>query len=94
MHRLFILVYTYLEFKPGVLYYGNGGFHGYLVFVFKRKGLVLMENMIYGNATYIFRDNWEELSKKSKAEIVKDGLQEHRFVHRRNWSNLIKKLLK
>ncbi len=94
MHRLFILVYTHLKFKPDVLYYGNGGFHGYLVFVFKRKGLVQMENMIYGNATYIFRDNWEELSKKSKAEIVKDGLQEHRFVHRRNWANLIKKLLK
>lgn len=84
---------TIINFKPDVLYYGNGGFHGYLVFVFKNKGLVLMENMIYGNATYVFRDNWEEISKKSKADIVKNNLQEDRFVHRRSWSNQIKKLL-
>lgn len=85
---------TIIQYKPDLVYYGKGGFHGYLVFVFKRKNLVLMENMIYGNATYVFRDNWEELSKLSKAEIIKHNLQEKRLVHREGWPYQIGKLLK
>lgn len=85
---------TIIRHKPDCVYYGNGGFHGYLVFVFKKKGLVLMENMIYGNATYVFRDNWEELSKLSKAEIIRHNLQEKRLVHRANWAYQIREILK
>jgi len=85
---------TIIKYKPDEVYYGNGGFHGYLVFVFKKKDMVLMENMIYGNATYVFRDNWAELSKLSKAEIIQQNLQEKRLVHRENWPFLIAKLLK
>ena len=85
---------TIIKYKPDLVYYGNGGFHGYLVFVFKRKGLVLMENMIYGNATYVFRDNWEELSKLSKAEIIKHNLHEMRLVHRESWPYQIGGLLR
>lgn len=85
---------TIIQYKPDLVYYGNGGFHGYLVFVFKKKNLVLMENMIYGNATYVFRDNWEELSKLSKAEIIKQNLQENRLIHRGNWPYQVTNLLK
>ena len=85
---------TIIKYKPDEVYYGNGGFHGYLVFVFKKKKLVLMENMIYGNATYVFRDNWAELSKMSKAEIIKQNLQDKRLVHRGNWPYQIMSLLK
>lgn len=85
---------TIIKYKPDAVYYGNGGFHGYLVFVFKKKGLVLMENMIYGNATYVFRDNWEELSKLSKAEIIQNNLQEKRLVHRGSWPMQIGSILR
>ncbi len=85
---------TIIKYKPDIAYYGKGGFHGYLVFIFKKKNLVLMENMVYGNATYVFRDNWEELSKMSKAEILKHNLQELRLVHRANWPSIIGKLLR
>lgn len=85
---------TIIQYKPDLVYYGNGGFHGYLVFVFKKKELVIMENMIYGNATYVFRDNWEELSKLSKAEIIKQNLQEKRLVHRESWPYQIAKLFR
>lgn len=85
---------TIIKYKPDLVYYGNGGFHGYLVFVFKKKKLVLMENMIYGNATYVFGDNWAELSKLSKAEIIKQNLQERRLVHRESWPYQISVLLK
>lgn len=85
---------TIIKYKPDAVYYGNGGFHGYLVFVFRKKNFVLMENMIYGNATYVFRDNWEELSKLSKAEIIKKNLQEKRLVHRGGWPMQIGNLLR
>lgn len=85
---------TIIQYKPNIVYYGKGGFHGYLVFVFKNRRLVLMENMIYGNATYIFRDNWEELSKLSKAEIQKYNLYDKRLVHRESWPMQIGKLLR
>ena len=85
---------TIIQHKPDFVYYGNGGFHGYLVFVFKKKNMVLMENMIYGNATYVFCDNWEELSKLSKAEIIKHNLQEKRLVHRESWTSQIGKLFR
>lgn len=84
---------TIIQYKPDLVYYGNGGFHGYLVFIFKKKNLALMENLIYGNATYVFGENWEALSKLSKAEIIKHDLQEKRLVHRRNWQRQIKALL-
>ena len=53
-----------------------------------------MENMIYGNATYVFRDNWEEFSKLSKAEIIQNNLQEKRLVHRGSWPMQIGNLLR
>lgn len=84
---------TIIQYEPDLVYYGNGGFHGYLVFVFKRKKLALMENLIYGNATYVFGEDWKVLSKLSKAEIIKHDLQEKRLVHRRNWPRQIKDLL-
>lgn len=62
--------------------------------MFKKKNLVLMENMIYGNATYVFRDNWAELSKLSKAEVIKKNFHEKRLVHRGDWPRQIMNLLK
>ncbi|MDT3387170.1 MAG: hypothetical protein LIR46_05325 [Bacteroidota bacterium] len=83
---------TIIKYKPDMVYYGDGGFHGYLVFVFTKKKLVLMENMVYGNATYVFRENWAELSQLSKAEIIKNNLQERRLVHREGWAERIGEL--
>lgn len=84
---------TMLKFKPDYLYYGNGGFHGYLVFEFKEKGMVLMENMSYGNATYVFKnEDWQELSKLSKAEIIHNDLSVGRIMHDKFWSSRIRKL--
>lgn len=84
---------TIIKYHPEQLYYGAGGFHGYLVFVFKRKNIVVMENMIYGNATYVFKDDWKELSKLSKAEIIHNNLQYMRLVHSEKWKGEIRKLL-
>lgn len=84
---------TIIKYRPDELYYGTGGFHGYLVFVFLRKNIVVMENMIYGNATYVFKDNWKELSKLSKAEIIHNNLQQKRLIHSEKWVGEIRQLL-
>ena len=47
-----------------------------------------------GNATYVFEENWEELSKLTKAEIIRGKLQKDRIIHRENWDHYIIRLFK
>ena len=37
--------------------------------------------------------NWEELSKLTKAEILKENLQDVRIIHNNNWQQEIRDLL-
>lgn len=51
-----------------------------------REDLVVFENIRYGNAIYILKENWMELSKLSRSEL----LQKYhdmiiRIVHSKNW---------
>lgn len=73
---------------------GEAGFSGYVVLGFPDKGLYLMESMFYGNATYVFGEEWRELSKKTKAEILNNSLQKERIIHRKGWEEQINELLK
>lgn len=73
---------------------GEAGFLGYVVFGFPDKGLYLMESSFYGNATYVFGNNWEELSKRTKADILKESLQKDRIIHQKGWEEKIDELLK
>lgn len=81
------------EAKPEFVAIGTGGFHGYMVFGFPQKKLYVLESAYYGNATYIFENSWEELSKLTKAEILSGDLQKARLVHREEWVLEINKLL-
>lgn len=40
-----------------------------------------------------FGKNWEELSKLTKAEILKENLQDVRIIHNNNWQQEIRDLL-
>lgn len=80
--------------KPDFYAIGEAGFYGYTVFGFKKKNLHVFESIYFGNATYVFAENWEELSKKTKAEILNASLQKDRIVHREGWVGAINKLLK
>ena len=82
-----------LKYHPESIVQGIGGFRGYLVFVFSKKNLFLMENVIYGNATYVFENEWERYSQMTKAEIINQSLQKLRIEHHAGWENQIKKLL-
>ena len=52
-----------------------------------------MENVIYGNATYVFEDDWEQFSQLTKAEIIQNSLVKRRIEHRSGWEAEIRRLL-
>jgi hypothetical protein len=85
---------TVSSYGPDSIAYGEGGFRGYMVFGFTDRNLFLLESMYYGNATYIFEDNWENLSKLTKAEIINGKLQKDRLIHIEGWKDQIHNLLK
>lgn len=85
---------TINKYKPDFAAIGEGGFRGYIVLGFKPKNIYILESLYYGNATYIFNEQWEELSKRTKAEILNEKLQTNRIIHREGWDNNINTLLK
>ena len=42
---------------------------------------------------YAFSENWKEISKLSKAEILNCELHEERIVHSKGWKNKLQRLL-
>ncbi|MGR2662646.1 hypothetical protein ACUXVY_13735 [Chromobacterium haemolyticum] len=82
-----------LSHKPDFIAMGNGGFHGYMVMGFSKKNLYVLESPIFGNATYIFKGDWENLSKLTKKDIVRNSLQEYRLVHSKSWRVELRRIL-
>lgn len=65
-----------------------------MVFEFEKKELYIFESIAYGNATYIFEGEWENVSKLSKKEILDRRLAKDRIVHYNDWEKNINKYLK
>lgn len=70
---------------PEFVAVGQGGFDGYVIFAFPRRHLFVLECVHFGNATYVFGDDWEALSQMTKAEILDNRFQRDRIIHRDNW---------
>lgn len=87
-------VKTITSFVPEFVAVGKGGFSSYLVFGFPEKNLYLLESEREGNATYVFRENWENLSKLTKREILSDELHEDRIIHSEEWESRVRWLLR
>jgi hypothetical protein len=81
------------KYKPNYIAFGKGGFDGYCVFGFPKKGLFVLESIKYGNATYVFDKNWEKYSQLTKKEIINEELHKERIIHRTGWKLKIKNLL-
>lgn len=58
---------------PSYVHVGRDGFEGYVVYGFNSTNWVILECPVYGNATYILKDNWQTISRLSKWE----ARQEH-----------------
>lgn len=90
IHRL----KTITKFEPDFSAIGRAGFRGYIIFGFTKKNIYTLESIFTGNATYVFGEKWEHLSKLTKAEILKESLQKERIIHRKKWDKHINSLLK
>jgi hypothetical protein len=75
--------------KPDFIAVGVGGFSDYVVFGFTAKRRFVLESPQFGNATYIFRDDWQRFATLTKAEIIQGNLQEARLVHNKRWSRTL-----
>ncbi|CBL92122.1 hypothetical protein GCM10025878_12900 [Leuconostoc gasicomitatum] len=75
--------------NPKAIYEGVEGLAGYQVFVYEHY--VVMESLIYANATYVFSKNWKELSKKSKKEVIQGDLAVERIYHNDSWLDKVSK---
>ena len=75
------------RYNPSKCVIGNGGFHGYVAFVFEDRNLTVLEHFEQGNATYVFDLGWEELSKLTKAQILDQDLAIARIIHKDNWES-------
>ena len=56
------------------------------------ENIVAFENIDYGNAIYILFDNWQEISRMSRIDILKR--HEHdfiRIVHKDGWQKVLKR---
>jgi len=56
--------------------------------------LVVFENVHYGNAIYVMRQNWQELSKRSRLDLLK-GTNENvdRITHTDGWKEALMSLI-
>lgn len=82
------------SFNPSIIRQGIGGYTGYLVFEFADKNLFIFDSIIYGEAMYVFKDDWINVSKLTKSEIIQNKLAEERIVHNKHWKTKLKKFLK
>lgn len=85
-------VETVSKYKPDFHAIGANGYRGYIIFGFSKLNLYIFESAEYGNATYVFEGNWEQLSQMTKAEIISANLHKHRFVHLGGWQKQIARL--
>jgi hypothetical protein len=73
---------------------GTGRFSNYFGVKFGER-LVALENLEYGNALYVFEENWEGLSKLSRSELIRRrDPQVHRIPHLPGWQSVIRKLIR
>lgn len=84
----------FLSLKPKSLVYGNSGFRRYFGALLEEK-MVVFENIQYGNAIYILFENWEELSKRSRVDLISGrcGTAFERIVHANGWKASVKEIV-
>jgi hypothetical protein len=72
---------------------GKAGFAGYVIFGFPALGIHVLECTHEGNATYVFGDDWEALSKWTKAEVLEENRQLGRLIHTPRWAQRLDEVM-
>ena len=78
-----------LELEPEAIIAGADGFLRYFGAKFG-DDFVAFENVHYGNALYLMYESWEELSKKSRTELLAGNRDSFdRIEHRDGWERVL-----
>jgi hypothetical protein len=79
--------------RPQDYVVGTDSFHRYFGARYA-DDLIAFENLEYGNALYIMFDDWRELSRRSRMELLasRDGRFE-RIIHRNGWKKRAARVL-
>lgn len=84
---------TIMSFEPNEQFIGSAGFSDYIAYVFKARGVVVLESIRKGNAIYVFGLDWERFSKLSKSDIINADLHLARLVHSKGWKERLARLM-
>jgi len=77
------------ELKPDKICRGILTFSDYFALHFNECEEVVLESVVYGNALYIIKGDWEQLSKKTKKEL-RDYHSPKVIKHRGDWFSKLK----
>ena len=72
---------------PEKVFVGLDEFDGYFAFIFERVAKAVMESPIEGNAIYVFGNNWKQLSRLKKTDILHSQSNYERVVHTGDWQH-------
>lgn len=82
------------ELKPIRYISGTNSFSSYFGAQIT-ENLVVLESASYGNAIYILFEEWEELSKMSRTELLNsENRNFERVTHTGNWKNKVRNAMK
>ncbi len=79
---------------PARVHIGKDGFAGYVAYEFNSTKWVVLECPVYGNATYIFKDNWQTISRLSKWEARYEHSKDVIVIrHNESWFSRLRSTL-
>jgi hypothetical protein len=87
--------YDFFEsLNPRQIIVGTSGFRRYFGALLE-DNLVVFENIQYGNAIYVMYENWQELSQRSRIELLSGRLGDRfdRVTHREGWQAEVRLLV-
>jgi hypothetical protein len=86
-------VQLFESFEPRSYIRGQGGFGSYFGAQFA-DDLVVFENLRYGNAIYLLYQDWNEISRRSRLDLLRDhDAHFDRVLHTDGWQARLKSLL-
>lgn len=86
-------VLLFESFNPTNYIQGQGGFGSYFGAQFA-DDLVVFENLKYGNAVYLLYQNWDEVSRRSRLDLLRDqDAHFDRVIHKAGWEDQLKAVL-
>jgi hypothetical protein len=83
-------VALFSKLKPKRYILGRGGMNHYVGALYS-DDLAVFENTRYGNALYVLQEKWEEISQRSRLDLLRShDVPFERFVHCQGWAQRFK----